>query len=30
MRIGDPPETRESYNRLLAEGYPEEEVLKMF
>ena len=29
MKKKDPPETKETYNRLLAEGYPEEEVLKM-
>lgn len=28
MRAGDPPEARESYERLLAEGYSEEEVMK--
>ncbi len=29
-QIGDltPPETKETYDRLLAEGYPEEEVMK--
>ena len=28
MRDGTPPETKETYDRLLAEGYPEEEVMK--
>ncbi len=28
IRDGTPPETRATYDRLLAEGYPEEEVMK--
>ncbi|MBU2626668.1 MAG: hypothetical protein KKG33_14010 [candidate division Zixibacteria bacterium] len=29
MRDNDPPETRQTYDRLIAEGHPEEEVMKM-
>ena len=28
IRDGNPPETKQTYDRLLAEGYPEEEVMK--
>jgi len=29
IAIDDPPEVKETYNRLIADGHPEEEVFKM-
>lgn len=29
LRDGVPPETKETYDRLLSEGYPEDEVMKL-
>lgn len=29
MRDGDPPETQQTFDRLIAEGYPEEEAMKL-
>ncbi|REJ96627.1 MAG: hypothetical protein DWQ34_03630 [Planctomycetota bacterium] len=29
MRSGEPPETKQTYDRLISDGHPQEEVMKM-